>query len=268
MKSIVYFLTFVVIFTQCSNENQESISVDLPPQNKSELKYKILHIYKHNPEYYCQGLEFFNGNLWEGTGNYGKSKIVEYNCQDGKIIRQKSNDSKYFGEGITIFNNNLFQLTWQEHQVFVYDLKLNLVKTFPWAEQGWGLTHNDSFLIVSTGSNIIYFVNPSDFKIVKQISVQFNGNPVNNINELEFVQGMIYANIYLTDKIVKIDAQTGNVVAEADFSNILSDAGIKKNPKEIDPGFVLNGIAYNKTTNTFFITGKSWEEMFEISWIN
>ncbi len=268
MKCVFYFLTSMIIFVHCSNENQENNSTSEVIVNKQELKYKILHIYKHNPDYYCQGFELYNGSLFEGTGLYGKSNIIEYDYQNGKIIQQKNLDKQFFGEGITIFKDKIYQLTWQEHQVFVYDFKLKLLKTLPWKEEGWGLTHNDSFLIVSTGSNIIYFVQPADFKIVKQINIQQNGNAINHINELEYVDGVIYANIYLTDKIIKIDAETGNVLAEADLSNILAEVGITKKPTETDPGFVLNGIAYNKKTNTFLITGKSWEEIFEISWVN
>ena len=165
-----------------------------------------------------------------------------------------------FGEGITVFNNQLFQLTWQSNKVYVYDISdiTKPIKTFSWPYEGWGITHNDSLLMVSDGTANIYFVSPKTFNVQSLISVKDNSGTVDNINELEYVDGFIYANVYTTNRILKIDPESGAVVAEMYLNNLLK-------PEETTTRTdYLNGIAYNKDSKTFFITGKRWPKMFEL----
>ena len=146
----------------------------------------------------------------------------------------------------------------------MYDTNFKKIKTFNWQEEGWGITHNDSFLIISTGSNTIYFVEPITFQIVKKIDVLEHGSPLSNLNELEFVNQKIYANVYGKEIIVEIDPETGNILKKADFGNLLNTMGITNHPQQINAGYVLNGIAYNPQNQSFFITGKCWSQIFEI----
>ena len=178
-----------------------------------------------------------------------------------------SSDSSVFGEGITVFNNKIYELTWKTHKVNVYDLStFKKINEINWPFEGWGLTNNGKVLIVSTGSSNLYFVDPNTFTILKQVNVTDNNGPVSNINELEYVKGFVYANVYETDNIIKIDPETGNVVGRLDCSNILSKSGMTLNPSEYSEttGYVLNGIAYDSLKNNFYITGKQWPVLFEI----
>jgi glutamine cyclotransferase len=170
-----------------------------------------------------------------------------------------------FGEGITQFDHKIYQLTWKTKKVFVYDAKtLQKINEFNWPYEGWGLTHNDSSLIVSTGGSNIYFVDPNTFSIQRTLGVYNNYGYVSDINELEYVNGKIYANLYLHDNIIQIDPQTGLVTGNLDLSDILAKASAKYDPKTVNGGYVLNGIAYKKEAQSFFITGKCWPLMMEI----
>jgi glutamine cyclotransferase len=174
-------------------------------------------------------------------------------------------DKEYFGEGTTLFKDKIYQLTWKTHKVFVYDAKtLKKTNELYWPYEGWGLTHNDSSLIVSTGESNIYFVNPIDFSIQKTLGVFNQYGYLSNINELEYVNGQLYANVYGRNEVVVIDPQTGQVKSSINFSNLLSQAGVKYDPLSIDAGYVMNGIAYHAGKKTFFITGKSWPVLVEI----
>lgn len=171
----------------------------------------------------------------------------------------------YFGEGITVFNGKIYQLTWEEHKVFVYDaLSLKKIKEFSWPYEGWGLTHNDSALIVSTGTSNLYFVDPNTFAIQKTVGVYHQYGYQSMINELEFVNGKLYANIYGQNDIIVIDPNTGKITNKIDCSNLLAQAKVQYNPLNIDGGYVLNGIAYKASTNTFFLTGKCWPVIVEV----
>ncbi len=263
------FLLLAFIFS-CNNKPDNTATTDdnsNPPPPL--INYSIIKVYPHDTSSYTQGLELYNHNLYEGTGNYAHSKVLKTDLITGKILQQTktSNDSTVFGEGITILNNKIYELTWQTHKVNVYDLaSFKKINEFNWAFEGWGLTNNGKELIVSTGSSNLYFVDPDSFKILRQVSVTDNNGPVSMLNELEFVKGFVYSNIYETDNIIKIDPATGNVVGKLDCSNILSKSGISYNPNEysVNTGYVLNGIAYDSSKNNFYITGKQWPALFEI----
>jgi glutamine cyclotransferase len=198
----------------------------------SNINYNIIATYTHDTSSFIQGLELHDGFLYEGTGLEGHSQLMKVNIKDGKAIQKIAIEPTVFGEGITILNNKIYQLTWQNHKVFVYDLT-TFKKTgeFNWEYEGWGLTNDRKNLIISTGSNQLYFVEPTTFKIQKIVSVNNNNGPVNNLNELEWVDGKIYANIWETDYIVRINPETGNVEARLDLSGILEKSGMNRGPK-------------------------------------
>jgi glutamine cyclotransferase len=231
------------------------------------LSYNIVKVYPHDTSAYTEGLVWYNNLLYESTGTNGKSKLRKVNLENGKAIKEVKLDSIYFGEGIAIINNKIYQLTWQEHKLFVYDATtLEKIKEMNWPFEGWGMTTNGKELIIGTGTSNLYFVNPDDLKIIRTISVTDNYGPVGNINELEYVKGFIYSNQYLTNNILKIDPESGKVLAKLDASSILDKSGIVHNPAQYDlnSGNVLNGIAYDSAKNSLLITGKMWPALFEI----
>ncbi|MFI5204107.1 MAG: glutaminyl-peptide cyclotransferase, partial [Flavobacteriales bacterium] len=208
---------------------------------------------------YTQGLEFFNGNLYEGTGRQGESLLRMININDGRPIKEARLEDLYFGEGITIMNGKIYQLTWSTKKGFVYDLAtFNKVNEFSYNTQGWGLTHDEKYLIMSDGTEKLMFLNPVTFKIEKQIQVCDNDGIVNNLNELEYIDGEIWANVYMTDRIVRIDPATGAVVGNIDMR------GLRDPLLPDDADYVLNGIAYDYTTKKLYVTGKLWKSLFEI----
>jgi glutamine cyclotransferase len=271
MLSIRTYLSFLWLLTlfACNNSNSTDTgtNVDVNPviPTPSNLLFDIIKTYPHDTSSYTQGLEW-NGNvLIESTGNYKESKLrlLDTNMKD--IVSPVKLEDIYFGEGATLFNNKIYQLTWKENKVFVYDAKtLKKITEYYWPYEGWGMTHNDTAIIVNTGGSNLYYVDPSNFKVIKTVGVYDHNGYVSNVNELEYVDGKIYANVYLTDDIIQIDPVSGRVLAKANLTNILTKAGINDDPKVKDPGNVLNGIAYNKNSKTFFITGKDWPALIEL----
>lgn len=266
-KAIRYltFCTFVIVFISCNGSNDNESNNEGAIAAPASLQYEIVKIYPHDTSAYTQGLEWDGHQLIESTGLEGKSilHILDSNQkQVGTKIKLSKED---FGEGTTLFNGKIYQLTWKNHKVFVYNAKtLVKEKELFWPYEGWGLTHNDSSLIVSTGESNIYIVDPTTFAIQKTIGVYNNFGYLSNINELEFVNGKLYANIYGRNSVVVIDLNTGLVTHTIDFGNLLAQAGVKYDPLTVDVGYVLNGIAYKPNTNTFFITGKCWPVMVEM----
>lgn len=222
--------------------------------------YSVLHTYAHDVKAYTQGLEFVGDTLIESTGLYGESSLRLTNFTTGAVLTRHDISHSYFGEGITMYNNKIYQLTWQSHVGFVYEYpSLKQVQTFTYSTEGWGLCNDGTHLIMSDGTENLYFLNPETFAVEQQIQVYEHSLPVVQLNELEYVDGYIYANIYTTNNIVKIDAATGRVVARYNFDNLLDEK--YKQGASID---VFNGIAWHKTRNTFFVTGKLWPLVFEI----
>ena len=229
------------------------------------LNYSIQKVYPHDTSAYTQGFEWHNNKLIEGTGLRGKSVLYQMDDQLNPFGKKLKIELPYFGEGITVFDGKIYQLTWEEHAVFVYDATtFKKINTLNWPYEGWGLTHNDTALIVSTGSSNLYFVNPTDFSIQKTLGVFNQYGYQSMLNELEFVDGKIFANLYGQNDIVVIDPNTGRITNKIDCSNLLAQAKVTYNPLAIDAGFVLNGIAYKKSTNTFFLTGKCWPVVVEV----
>ena len=256
----------------CNNTNNAETANDLNETEGSTaitapiaLNYSIQKVYPHDTTAYTQGLVWHNNNLIEGTGLKGKSVLYQMDDQLKSFGKKIKLDQPFFGEGITVFDGKIYQLTWEEHAVFVYDANtLKKINTLNWPYEGWGLTHNDTALIVSTGSSNLYFVNPTDFSIQKTLGVFNEYGYQSMLNELEYVDGKIFANIYGQNNIIVIDPNTGKIINKIDCSNLLAQAKVNYNPLSIDAGYVLNGIAYRKATNTYFLTGKCWPVLVEI----
>jgi glutamine cyclotransferase len=244
-----------------NNESEGNTTISAP----IALNYTIQKVYAHDTTAYTQGLEWHNNSLIEGTGLRGKSLLYQMDDQLKPFGKKNKLDPTYFGEGITIFDGKIYQLTWEEHAVFVYDATtFKKIKTLNWPYEGWGLTHNDTALIVSTGSSNLYFVNPNDFSIQKTLGVFNEYGYQSMLNELEYVDGKIFANIYGQNNIVVIDPNSGKITNKIDCSNLLAQAKASYNPLLIDAGYVLNGIAYRKSTDTYFLTGKCWPVIVEV----
>lgn len=264
VKYNIYIGLFLIVFG-C---NTASDNTELKP-NTSDIKapailsYNVVASYPHNNESYTQGLIWENGYLIEGTGIAGESKLMKVNLKSGKsegnVVKLPDD---VFGEGVTILNGKIYQLTWQNRKVYVYDEKsFEKIKEFNWEHEGWGLTTDGKDLIVSTGESNMYIVDPESFTIKKTVVVHDNNGPVGNINELEYVNGFVFANIYLTDYIIKINLQTGEIVGKIDMTGLLEKFGQQVNKEQ---GLVLNGIAYDSVKHSFFITGKKWPLLFEV----
>jgi glutamine cyclotransferase len=249
-----------------SNTNQpesetETIQSGIPAPQIINLN--IMAAYPHDDSAYTQGLELHNRTMYEGTGDFINSSIRVTDYKTGKVNKKHAMGSEnIFGEGITIFKNKIYQLTWQSNQVYVYDVKdiSKVINTFNWPREGWGITHYKDQLIVSDGSANIYFVNPDNFSIITQKQVTDNFGPVANLNELEIIDGYLYANVYTQDYIVKIDLANGHVVGKINLPGLIKQYAPNFSPRE---GEVLNGIAYDSISKRIFITGKRWPKLFE-----
>lgn len=223
--------------------------------------YKVKNKYPHSKNNYTQGLEYYNGVLYEGTGEYKQSGLYKVNLTSGKILQSHQLDDKYFGEGITILNDKIYQLTYRAQKGFVYNLDdFAVIDSFQIkAKEGWGLTNDGTNLIMSDGSHILTWLDPNDFSIVKTLQVANNKDIIYYLNELEYIDGIIYANIYTTEIIVQIDAKTGKILAEINCKGIID---MYKNG--IDTINYMNGIAFDAKNERLFVTGKLWPQLFEI----
>jgi len=266
MKFTIYLFFIGVVMQSCNSANNSTETATTTAiTTPTPLQYELVKIYPHDTTAYTQGLEWDNNHLIEGTGLEGKSILHIMDTNMHTIGTKVNLDQSDFGEGTTLFKNKIYQLTWKNHKVYVYDAKtLHKINELYWPYEGWGLTHNDTSLIVSTGESNIYFVHPDNFAIQKTIGVYNNYGYVSNINELEFANGLIWANIYGQNDVILIDPNTGLVKHTINFANLLSQSKVTIDPLTKDAGYVLNGIAYHPNRKTFFITGKCWPIMAEI----
>lgn len=236
-------------------------SLTLVVKNSKEAKqygYKIINTLPHDPQAYTQGFVWHEGSFYEGTGLEKKSSLREVDEKTGTVKRSISLAPQYFGEGITIFKDRIYQLTWKNRKGFVYDLKsFQMIKEFSYATEGWGLTTMDSVLVMSDGSEVLYILEPEGLSVVGKLEVYNENGRVGNLNELEFIDGLIWANIYGQELIVQIDPKTGFVVSILDASELL-------NWKQRGSADVLNGIAYDSVGKRIFLTGKLWPNVFQI----
>jgi glutamine cyclotransferase len=221
--------------------------------------YKIKNTWPHDRRAYTQGLVFLDGILWESTGQYGSSSLRKVELKTGKVIKQIAVPSKYFAEGMTVFQNKVFQLTWQEHKGFIYDpATFQKQGEFDYTGEGWGLTHDGHSLIMSDGTNQIRFLDPSTLQTTRTVSVFDAGVPVDKLNELEYIDGEIYANIWQSDRIARIEPNTGKILGWINLTGLL------KTDERSGEEDVLNGIAYDAAGKRLFVTGKMWPKLFEI----
>lgn len=268
-----YLITlFVLISLVACNGNKEAetdpeiIPVSSGIAAPKAINYTIISQYPHDAASFTEGLEIHEGKLYESGGDYINSVLQFGNPKTGIIEKKnKMGTSKIFGEGLTILNGKLYQLTYQTNIGYVYDINdiSKPIKTFKWPYEGWGMTNNGTDLIIDTGGPTLYFVDPETFQIKNTLAVVDHKGAVNNINELEFIDGFIWANVWMTNRIVKIDPESGHVVADMYLNNIADATGnlLTGATEETD---VLNGIAYDSTSKTILVTGKRWPKLFEI----
>jgi glutaminyl-peptide cyclotransferase len=222
------------------------------------LQIEVVKTYPHDPHAFTQGLEYWDGFLYESTGETGQSSVRKVDLQTGKVLKKVDLSSQYFGEGLTIFRGKIYQLTWLSHTGFVYDLRsFNKLRDFSYYGEGWGLAHDEANLILSDGTNRLRFIDPESFAEVRSLEVYAGGEAVANLNELEVIEGDIYANVWHANRIARIDAHTGQVRAWIDCSTLVA-----KEQKEAES--VLNGIAFDAARKRLFVTGKDWGHLFEI----
>lgn len=244
--------------TRCKNntDNEEYT----PESTVNRLSYSVLASYPHDTSSFTQGLAFWNGHLLEGTGEYGRSKVLQVDLQTGKATKAADLPNNLFGEGITIMNDTIYQLTWKEHVVNVYSAKdFKKINEFTINTEGWGITNDGKNLIVSDGSSNLYFYEPSTFRLLRTQGITEDGAPAVNLNELEYINSYVYANQWQYNYILKIDLNSGQVVAKMDLSDLANRAKAKNPAAD-----VLNGIAYDSTTKKIYVTGKWWPELYEI----
>lgn len=241
-----------------ANSNQP-LKPQRPTQKPAAYSYEIKNVYPHDRAAFTQGLIYKEGILWEGTGQYGASSIRKVDLKTGKVLKMISVPREFFGEGITVFKNKVFELTWQNNKGFIYAPDdFAKIGEFSYTGEGWGLTHDSDSLIMSDGTNRIRFLDPETFAVRRAVSVFENGQPLGELNELEYVKGEIFANVWRTDRIVRIDPKTGNLTGTINLTGLLPATD-----RDADTD-VLNGIAYDEAGDRLFVTGKLWSKLFEI----
>lgn len=224
-----------------------------------DWNYEIVQIYPHDPSSFTQGFDFGDGFFYEGTGLFGKSSLRKIQMKSGKIVRERHLPSQFFGEGITIAESRLIQLTWHERAGFIYDLAtFQLLGTFQYPTEGWGITFDGRQFIMSDGSPTLHFLDAATFRETMRVTVSDSRGLVKKLNELEFINGLIYANVWQTSRIAVIEPETGHLRAWIDLNDLVRRAGGDNAVK------TLNGIAYNHARDTLFVTGKHWPWIYEI----
>jgi glutamine cyclotransferase len=221
--------------------------------------YNVVEVYPHEIGSFTQGLVYHEGYLFEGSGKNGQSMLRKVNLADGEVLMSKRLSDRYFGEGVEIVGEKIYQLTWQSHMVFVYDKNnFEQLGTHYNPTQGWGLAYDGEHLILSDGTDSLQFLDPGSFTAVRKVQVKFNDQPINNLNELEYIDGEVWANIWQTDFIVRIDPESGEV------NSIIDLTGLSERTQLGSSEAVLNGIAWDSQNRRLFVTGKHWANLFEI----
>ncbi len=221
--------------------------------------YRVVRVYPHDAQAFTQGLVYVDGHLYESTGLNGHSSLRMDDLKTGRVLQQQDVPAEYFAEGLTNWGSTLVQLTWETHTAFVYDrFSFRLLRTFHYEGEGWGLTQDGRNLILSDGSASLRYLDPATFREVRSITVNDHGAPVTQLNELEYIHGQIYANIWHSDRIARISPATGQVLGWIDLSGLLPES------QRSNPEAVLNGIAFDAAHNRLFVTGKLWPKLFEI----
>jgi glutaminyl-peptide cyclotransferase len=259
------------------NTDTQSTTVTAPPASvgvgaPQNISLNVVGVYPHDTSSFTEGFEIYKGKIYESAGDFTNSSLRIEDIKTGKVEKKHMmGSSEIFGEGITIFKDKIYQLTWQTHVVYVYDIN-NIdkpVKTFTWPYEGWGQTHDSTQLILSDGSSNIYLVDPDNYRIKSTIQVVDENGPVTNVNELEYIDGYVYANVWETNFIIKIDPSNGHVVGRITVPDLLKQFAPDLDPAltgiDADGADVLNGIAYDHDTRKMYITGKRWPKIFEVT---
>ncbi len=244
----------------CSNNSESPV-----PSNSDAIiyTYNMINTYPHDRTAFTQGLVFEDDVLYEGTGQYGQSTLRRVELETGGILQIRELSDEFFGEGITIYGDEVIQITWQNNVGFVYDKNsFELLQQFSYTTEGWGITHDGTRLIMSDGTSTLRFLDPQTFEEIGQLEVYDNDTPIARLNELEYIQGEIYANIWQEDWIVRIEPETGQVLGWVDLRGLLTAED------RSEPVDVLNGIAYDAEADRLFVTGKWWPRLFEIELVS
>jgi glutamine cyclotransferase len=259
---LMLVLALVLTCLQC-NDNPPAAKTEPPPSNPNapapKYGYEIVNIYPHDSNAFTQGLILMDGKLLESTGQEGFSSLRRVELETGKVLKKVDVPEPFFAEGLAGLNGKLYQLTWQHNVGFIYDAQtFEKLGQFNYDGEGWGLTTDGQSLILSDGTNRIRFIDPSGFRVTKTILVLDQGRPVNELNELEYVNGEIYANVWHNNRIATIDPPSGRVTSWIDLNGLLPPGAVQ------DSEAVLNGIAYDPASGKLFVTGKLWPHVFEI----
>lgn len=260
MKRLIY-LSLLLAIAACNNESNDDNNGTSTPPPTPAISYSLVNTFPHDTSSFTEGLLFYKGELYESTGLKGKSRIMQVDLKTGKPRREVALDREYFGEGIVIVNDTIYQLTYQEKVGFMYSVKdFKKIGQFKFAsEEGWGMTTDGKQIIASDGTSTLYFYEPGSFRLLRTQVITEAGNLSFNVNELEFIDGYIYANQWQSPYILKIDPATGYVMAKADLSEIANRV------RKLHPyAEYLNGIAYDSGTKKIYVTGKFWPELYEI----
>jgi glutaminyl-peptide cyclotransferase len=258
--AVIWLLALPASFAcnKTSNENFSS-SNSGAEQSVPVYRYEVVNTYPHDPNAFTQGLVFHDGRLLESTGEQGRSSLREVDLETGAILRQVRLPNEYFTEGLTLLKGKIYQLTWQHQLGFIYDVQtFQKIGQFAYSGEGWGLTDDGESLIMSNGSNRIRFLEPESFRVIRTIPVYDKQRPVRELNELEYIRGEIYANIWHENRIARINPQNGGVIGWIDLT------GLSCRVEVHDEEAVLNGIAYDEAHDRLFVTGKLWPKLFEI----
>lgn len=272
---ILFAAALMVSIASCDNDSPKqtdnnTTTTTTPADNgiprPQTIVYQLIGEYPHSTGAYTEGLQYVDGYMYEGTGQYGRSYIAKTDLKTGKELQRKDMEGRYFGEGITVMGDKIYQLTYKAKRGFVYDKQtFKELSSFNFnTQEGWGLTNDGTNLIYSDGTDALYFLDPQNFQVTRTVNVRDKYGPVRFINELEYINGYIYANQWQTDLILKIDLKTGYVVATANLSNLRQRTGIPPVTGDESAPEFMNGIAYDAENNRIFITGKNWPKLFEI----
>src|SRR5215470_20301097 len=260
---LILVLVLALFSLQCqpgTNGNSSNKTPEAPATGPTpKYGYQIVNIFPHDSNAFTQGLILMDGKLLESTGQEGRSSLRRVELESGKVLKKVDVPLPYFAEGLAALNGKLYQLTWQHQIGFIYDAQtFDKVGQFTYQGEGWGLTTDGQSLILSDGSPQIKFIDPSSFKVTRTITVTDRSTKIADLNELEFVNGEIYANVWHENQIAMIDPQSGHVNAWIDLTGLMPDGELQ------DPEAVLNGIAYDQPSDKLIVTGKLWPRVFEI----
>jgi glutamine cyclotransferase len=237
----------------------QTVHSSLPETLTEQMTYEVIQAYPHDPNAFTQGLIYLDGILYESTGLYGESSLRKLDLETGEVLQQIKLTNEVFAEGLTDWDETLVQLTWREGLGFVYNrADFDLLDEFQYETEGWGLTQDGERLIMSDGSSTLFFLEPETFEVTGTVNVSDDGEDIQRLNELEWVQGQVFANIWQTDDIVRIDPASGEVLGWIDLAGLLPE-----DARTADTD-VLNGIAYDPATDRLFVTGKKWPQLYEI----